>query len=443
MFVAIHATFVAWLGVGFVSFIGTSSAAGIALRFVAFSFVSIYVLLLMRMRTVHWSSRAPLIALSLSVYAAMIAADYVLSQQSKSTHAIAAEAQSLPFDSRPLREVILDDREQGVESYPPSAHGRLRRAQSSLTVSGKHYFPLSGVSNASIVLCNETGFYIRFMADRFGFRNPDSMWENNHLEAVILGDSMGHGACVQDGDTIADRLRTTAPGILNLSISGTSSLHQLGILREMLHSQTVDQVIWLFYGGNDLDEISAEANHPILRRYIEPVFMQNLALEAELINSAHVDFINEELQSSRPSLNWAKIQDSFTISYLRQGFPVRRTDREPIEPTSNRTFSLLEKIASLIKVEAAVLGADVLFVYLPSFNYITGDNRYATREAHEKDIVLEIMATTGIDTLDVERLLRASPDPLSWFPLRISGHYNATGYEAIADAISRRLWADH
>tara|TARA_Y100000591_G_scaffold326516_1_gene349350 strand:+ start:846 stop:1169 length:324 start_codon:yes stop_codon:yes gene_type:complete len=37
--------------------------------------------------------------------------------------------------------------------------------------------PLSGISNAETIYCNENGYYSIYKSDRFGFNNPDKEWD--------------------------------------------------------------------------------------------------------------------------------------------------------------------------------------------------------------------------------------------------------------------------
>ena len=51
---------------------------------------------------------------------------------------------------------------------------------------------LGGIGNRETVLCNEMGSWITYKSDRYGFNNPDALWEKE-LDLIILGDSYGLG----------------------------------------------------------------------------------------------------------------------------------------------------------------------------------------------------------------------------------------------------------
>ena len=42
---------------------------------------------------------------------------------------------------------------------------------------------------------NESGYYSIYKSDRYGFNNPDYVWDKNEIDLVIIGDSFAHGAC--------------------------------------------------------------------------------------------------------------------------------------------------------------------------------------------------------------------------------------------------------
>ena len=62
--------------------------------------------------------------------------------------------------------------------------------------------PLAGTSNSETIHCNENGYYSIYQSDRFGFNNPDTEWDKEKLEYLLVGDSMLHGDCVNRPDDI-------------------------------------------------------------------------------------------------------------------------------------------------------------------------------------------------------------------------------------------------
>ena len=80
----------------------------------------------------------------------------------------------------------------------------------------------------------------------------------------------------------------------------------------------------------------------------------------------------------------------------------------------------------------------IYLVYLPDFE------RYSTgKEYPKRDFVMQTATELDIPIIDIHReVFDPHPNPLSLFPFRMSGHYNAEGYRLTAEAIGKRLEAD-
>ena len=93
------------------------------------------------------------------------------------------------------------------------------------------YFPLSGRSYADLIYCNENGYYNKFTTDRYGFNNPDQVWDTASVEYLIIGDSFAYGNCVNRPDDISSVLRKLSQdNIINLGQSGSGPLIEFAIL---------------------------------------------------------------------------------------------------------------------------------------------------------------------------------------------------------------------
>ena len=55
----------------------------------------------------------------------------------------------------------------------------------------KRFYPLSGLSKTLTVGSAESGEYIVYKSDRYGFYNPDEEW-NDKVKIVVIGDSNVH-----------------------------------------------------------------------------------------------------------------------------------------------------------------------------------------------------------------------------------------------------------
>ena len=61
------------------------------------------------------------------------------------------------------------------------------------------FMKVSSISNYQAILCNEGYGHKIINTDRFGFRNPDYLWDQN-INTVIIGDSLVEGQCQLQSD---------------------------------------------------------------------------------------------------------------------------------------------------------------------------------------------------------------------------------------------------
>ena len=47
------------------------------------------------------------------------------------------------------------------------------------------FYPLSSISNSKTIYCNENGYWVIYRSDRFGFNNPDDVWDKKKLNMLL------------------------------------------------------------------------------------------------------------------------------------------------------------------------------------------------------------------------------------------------------------------
>ena len=83
-------------------------------------------------------------------------------------------------------------------------------------------------------------------------------------------------------------------------------------------------------------------------------------------------------------------------------------------------------------------GGKMYFVYLPAF-----ENFYPGIEDKNRDFVLKSAEDLGIPVIDIQKLIfEFHPDPISFFPFRMNGHYTEEGYKLIGEEIEKQLKMD-
>ena len=85
---------------------------------------------------------------------------------------------------------------------------------------------------------------------------------------------------------------------MNLGLEASGPLSQLGLLREFGADLEPRLVLWLFLHDNDLGDLEREAESPVLRRYLESGFRQDLKryqvnYQMHMYKNAHHGFHND------------------------------------------------------------------------------------------------------------------------------------------------------
>lgn len=114
-------------------------------------------------------------------------------------------------------------------------------------------FVFSNKSNSNLLFCNETGEWITYKSDKFGFNNDNSIYDYENLN-LFIGDSFVEGMCVEREDNLVSQFsKIYDEKIINLGMSGTSQLEQLIILKNYLnYNQNIKKIYWMYSETNDL-----------------------------------------------------------------------------------------------------------------------------------------------------------------------------------------------
>ena len=186
-----------------------------------------------------------------------------------------ADNLGVKFDKRSRLEVIREHNNKAEDVVPTAL--AINFVDKSLS-SG--ILPLSGLSNKRTLHCNESGEYVYYDSDRYGFNNPDIEWDNSNKKGsyLLLGDSFTHGACVNEDQTVASRIRHYSNGktAISLGNGGSGLLLMLATLKEYGKlANPKYTLIMYFEEGNS--RLRHENNNKFLKQYlVERNFTQNL-----------------------------------------------------------------------------------------------------------------------------------------------------------------------
>jgi hypothetical protein len=374
---------------------------------------------------------ALLVLVSLTL--ALFAGEWILGRFALGPGYAKAKQMGVPYDTRERIQVLVDNRRSDPNWYSVIS-GNIY-LKNPLFIDGKRVLPLGGVASAHLVGCNEGGFHSTLRSDEAGFPNPFGTWPLREKRYVFtVGDSYTEGACVNEGDSIADNLRKRNPDVVNLGMRGNGPLLELASIREYIPSGRVADVFWLYTEENDLRDLHLrESKSEVLVRYLEEGFSQNLWQRQKEVNERVRALLEEQIQSV---IKERIVTFPHLTSNLKKLWYSRGAKRE-VETdivAGEKDLQMFMKILRIAKDEVTQKGGRLIFVYVPGRDRFTGGT--PPPEAQMRDQVLSGVRALAIPIVDLLPALSRHSDPASLFPLRMAGHYTAEGYGLIAVELS-------
>ena len=341
----------------------------------------------------------------------------------------------IDYDTRSKIEVLDDLIQIGKEAYPNIVPSKFRNLNGLDSI-----YPLGTISNSTTILDNEAGYYPIIETDEHGFNNPKGLYIPNNVDIILTGDSFTEGYSVHPDETISAVLRKLKFNTISIGKGGNGPLLELAALKEYAEPVKPRIILWLYF-YNDFENLAGEIESSILKQYLdENNYSQTLILRQKEIDHVLRNYAQTEWerQKNLENENWnSKIHKILILTEIRSIVysiydKSNQSEYSSIKPVFKDILKKSKQIVSK-------WDGKIYFVYLPSFE------RYAK---NKKDLFREYVMRTveelDIAIIDIEKeIFDIHSDPLSLFPFKIEGHYNADGYELIANKIAKRLKEDN
>ena len=373
-----------------------------------------------------------------------------------------AEQVAIKIDKRTKIEVIQDLKNSGIDAYPNIHPGYLLKDSSTrngliINNNESKIFPLGGISNKLMVQHNENGNWMKYVGDEHGFHNPKGLYNNQKLDIAIIGDSFAEGWSVNSDENISAILRNLNYSVINFGKSGNGPLLEFATLKEYVKPLKPKIVLWLYF-VNDFSDLNSELESSFLKKYFNEEFSQNLMFRQDEIDKTLLNFVNQEwnklekqkITKERKIKLYDSLKNIIKIhnlrikiksfltskpnkdySYFKNNPSEVRIIRGPVIEEDLLVFkNILKKSDSIINQ----WGGKLYFVYLPPYEIYKG------YEPIYRKKILQIVKENEIEIIDIHKeVFSIHEDPLSLFPFRLDGHYNAKGYNLIAETISTKI----
>ncbi len=345
--------------------------------------------------------------------------------------------EGVPFDTRTRYDVITDLRRDGTRAYPAVFPAYLLRTdvdgalRSPVEVSGEEVLPLGGIAGVTTVLCNESGEYVIYDSDEYGFNNPAGSWAK--VEVAAIGDSFVQGYCVPREQNFVSRIGAARANTLNLGTSGSGPLMMLAALKEFLPSLAPPVVVWFFFEGNDIPgNLEVERRSPLLMRYLEEAdFSQDLARRFAGADRALTAYIDNQLADNPGKGGTSAGPLQAVISFI--GLARTRASLSLPSTIGRVDYPLFNRILREAKRVVSNWGGALYLAYLPGFDSLAGET--GPQPGPYLAPVRAIAGQAGIPFIDLWRAFADHPDPASLFPFRAPNHYNAEGHALVARTV--------
>ena len=300
-------------------------------------------------------------------------------------------------------------------------------------------FPLSGISNVETIHCKSLGNYNSYTSDRFGFNNPNSVWEEKKIEFLIFGDQVAHGYCVNRPDDIASQLRLlSGKGVLSLGYSGNEMLMDFAALKEFSKSKKIKKIFYLYSDENDNSHLKNEVENFILKKYLsDKNFSQNLILKQKTVDFMAKEKISKNLKEfESQDVLLLKVSKFIKLDRLRAviySFK-KESGRNIYFPLSDN----FRKILIMMENYSKNNNAEFIFVYVPNYKKYTKKN-YKNRNYSK---ILKIIDELDIKFIDLHKnLMIKFNDPTELYKKKFLNIYyqgiwfNKMGNQKIAETI--------
>ena len=361
-------------------------------------------------------------------------------------------------DNREWLHALYDLRAAGIDAYPimsAEVYSQTFLDRGNETA----LLPLAGIANIATTFCNELNQFIVYQSDRHGFRNDDRVWDAK-APILLVGDSFAQGACVPDAATVAAELIRRGRPTVSVAYNANGPLTELGTLVEYGPALKPPLVIWLYHEGNDLTDLGRELDVPVLRKYLEAGFSQNL-----MARQAEIDRAIRAALDGRPEIQTvaAAARQHWSVSGvigLRnvrarlggawEAVSAQRRSERPAKPelddavatpASEQRLSDLEIVLTRARAVAALWGGRIHLAYLPA------SERYRFPQLADiaaldrtKAEIFKIAASLDIPAIDLGDAIGAEREPARLYPKADwPVHLNVEGYRLIAKAIADSL----
>ena len=368
----------------------------------------------------------------------------------KNTRIKLAMEKKINFDVRSQEQVYVDLKSKNESIKPGFLYAKHFSNLKIFKEAKKNneIIPFRGPINSFTVSCAEDLQYKLIKNDKYGFKNNNIIYEKK-IQNFLLGDSYAEGLCENNKNDIAGHLNEKKYYTINFGVTGTGPLISLAILREFGNYFKPKNVIYLYFEGNDLDELNYEKEDATLINYLNDNFNQDYFNKYDDIKSFLIKAEQETEKiiyskskntfqpnkKNKLEILKAHLKDILEINNLRNIFKYKILKKQEEFYDLNLLYKTVEKMND----DTKKWNGNYIFVYVPTWSrYFTKFTKYDAKIDLKKEIINNLNSK-NIKVLDLTDYFSETDNIKQYYPLGFLGHYNSKGYKKIAEIIEKSL----
>jgi hypothetical protein len=351
-----------------------------------------------------------------------------------------AAGKNVSYDLRTALQVLDSELSEGRSLSVPLYPNDYLDGSILYEENGEPAILFGNASNTRMIYCNELGFYRISEGDEYGFPNPAGVITKPPLELLIVGDSFAESACIRQGETFPDLLRTKHPKTVTIGQSTNGPLSNYALMREFVPHLKPKTIVWVHFEGNDIVDLEREQVARQLTRYLDDTYEPRVVRNWKKLQPTLTRLAREKIQFYRTKKQMASTWERYKIEHptlaetlslvsirSRLGM-IPRLESKWMDTTLFR--EILVKADKLAKAHHGSL----LFVFIPSWEFFKFG-----RPDYSRAGVMEVVRELKLPLIDLTPVFGAVKDPLANYPFGQRGHLNPDSSKLVAAEIEKAL----
>ena len=349
---------------------------------------------------------------------------------------------NLQFDKRLINEVYLDEKRNNP-NIALSIGSSIIKKDKKIKL-----YPLAGVSNAPTIGCNLNGYWSKYVSDRYGFNNPDFVWDKSHkkkINVMLFGNHEIHSNCIDRPNDLTSKLRSlnsTDINFINLGINSNGPVTNYAILKEYTRALKPQHILWFFDEDTEISFADSDLNSPKLVNYFtNKKFNQNLINKQTQVDQIIKMKIKQKLKNEDEKEKAVfKIDKDKFVKFLKlnlvRSYSIERFLNFKEEKFKKELTENYKKL--LVKIYDFSFNNNIVphLIILPSYERFFNNYENSYFSSNQ---VIEFAKNIGFNVLNLVESFEKYPDPKDLYAVKYYNGYSAKANEIISQGINQYL----